>query len=267
MKLTASLFAKSVLATSLTVVFFHSQEASACASEPLVGSVCYMVTDFCPRGFVRADGQLLQINANQALFSLIGNIYGGQVSSGTFGVPDLRGRSVVGVGQGTGLSTNVTRGQMIGAETATLTINNLAMHSHGVTTIQPASDNVTVPSIPGTLSVTATLPLATTTPSSGGAAPASGLNYLSAISATVPVGAGTQNATFKGPYVQTKPAAGSTLPADVTVSGSPTIPTFSIKVPEVVVGNTGANTPFSVRDPALGLTACIAAQGIYPDRP
>ncbi|KHN92635.1 phage tail protein [Pectobacterium actinidiae] len=267
MKLTASLFAKSALATSLAIVSFHSEEASACAYEPLIGSVCYMVTDFCPRGFVRADGQLLQINANQALFSLVGNIYGGQMSAGTFGVPDLRGRSAIGVGQGTGLSVNVVRGQMIGAETATLTVNNLAMHSHDVTTVQPANDNVTIPAIPGTLSVAATLPLSTTAPSSGGAAPIAGLNYLSAISATVPVGAGTQNATFKGPYVQSKPAAGATLPADVTVSGSPTIPTFSFKVPEVVVGNTGANTPFSVRDPALGLTACIAAQGIYPERP
>ncbi|WP_244664866.1 phage tail protein [Candidatus Symbiopectobacterium sp. 'North America'] len=99
MKLTASLFAKSALATSLAIVLFHAEDASACASEPLVGSVCYMATDFCPRGFVRADGQLLQINANQALFSLLGNIYGGQVSAGTFGVPDLRGRSAVGVGQ------------------------------------------------------------------------------------------------------------------------------------------------------------------------
>lgn len=266
MKFTASLFAKTALATSLAVVLLHTEEASACAADPLTGSVCYMVTNFCPEGYLAAEGQVVSINSYQALYSLVGNTFGGSQAQGTFGIPDLRGRSAIGVGQGPGLST-IVRGQKPGAETASLGIANLAPHTHVVTQVQPLADNVTIAAQPGTLNVTASLPLSTTAPTSGGALPVAGLNYLSAISATVPVGAGTQNATFKGPYIQTKPAANATLPADVVVSGSPTIPAFSFKVPEVAVGVTGASSPFSVRDPALGLTACIATSGIYPQRP
>lgn len=266
MKLTSSLFAKSALVSSLAVIMLHAEDASACAAEPLIGSVCYMVTNYCPQGFLPAKGQVVQINAYQALYSLVGNTFGGQQSSGTFGLPDLRGRSAIGTDQGPGLS-NINLGQSLGAESVALTISNLAAHSHVVTSVSPATNNVTIPAVPGTLSVTASLPLSTTAPASGGAAPASGLNYLTAIAGTVPVGAGTQNVTFKGPFIQTKPGAGATLPADVAVTGNPTIPSFSFKVPEVSVGVTGSSTPLSVRDPVLGLTACIATQGIYPQHP
>lgn len=266
MKFTASLFAKTALATSLAVVLLHPEEASACAADPLTGSVCYMVTDYCPQGYLPAQGQVVSINAYQALYTLVGNTFGGNYAQGTFGIPDLRGRSLIGVGQGPGLST-ITRGQTPGAETATLITANLAAHTHAVTKVQPTVDNVTIAAIPGTQDIKVTLPLATSAPTTTGGAPAAGLNYLSAIAATVPVGTGTQNATFKGPYVQVKPGAGSTLPADVVVTGTPAIPSFSFKVPDVTVGVTGASSPFSVRDPALGLTACIAAQGIYPQRP
>lgn len=266
MKLTSSVFAKTALATSLAVVMLHAEKASACAAEPLIGSVCYMVTNYCPQGFLPAQGQLVQINAYQALYSLVSNTFGGQASAGTFGLPDLRGRSAVGTDQGPGLS-NVTLGQQLGAETVVLTVGNLAAHTHAVTTVAPPADNVTIPAIPGTLGVTASLPLSTSAPTSGGAIPASGLNYLTAIAGTVPAGAGTQNVTFKGPFTQTKPGAGATLPADVVVSGNAAIPSFSFKVPNVTVGTTGSGTPVAVRDPALGLTACIATQGIYPQRP
>lgn len=266
MKLSKVLFAKTALAATLAVVFLHSEDASACSAEPLTGSVCYMVTDFCPQGYLPAQGQVLSINAYQALFTLVGNTFGGNQAQGTFGIPDLRGRGAIGVGQGPALST-ITRGQVLGAENVTLTTSNLAAHTHTVTQVQPPADNVTIPAVPGNLSITAGLPLATTTPTSGGAAPASGLNYLTAIAGTVPAGTGAANVTFKGPYTQTKPSTGATLPADVVTTGNPTIPAFSFKVPTVTIGVTGSSTPVAVRDPALGLTACIAAQGIYPQRP
>lgn len=99
MKFTPALFAKTALATSLAVVLLHPEDASACAADPLTGSVCYMVTDFCPQGYLPAQGQVVSINAYQA--------------QGTFGIPDLRGRSLIGVAQGPGLST-ITRGQTPG---------------------------------------------------------------------------------------------------------------------------------------------------------
>lgn len=268
MKKTSSLFMKSALATSFALTLFHAENAAACTdpSSTYMGSICYTAASFCPADYLPADGRAVSVNSYQALFSLLGTNYGNQPNQSTFLLPDLRSRSAIGTGQGPGLST-IAIGQKLGTETATLTVNNLAAHTHPVTTVQPTANNVTVPAIPGTETITASLPLSTTTPASGGAAPAAGLNYLSAISATVPVGLAQQNATFKGPFVQAKPAAGSTLPADVTVTGSPTIPSFSFKVPETQVGVTGGGQAFSVRDPAIGLTACIAVNGLYPPRP
>lgn len=266
MKVTSSLLVKSVLVSSLGFISLHAENAAACNPDDYTGSICYTAANFCPNGFLAAQGQLVSINNYQALYSLLGNNYGGQPSAGTFGIPDLRGRSAVGTGQGPGLST-INLADKPGVETVTLTTANLAPHTHAVTQVQPPADNVTIAAIPGTQSITASLPLSTVTPTSGGAAPAAGLNYLSAISATVPVSLSTLNATFKGPFMQTKPGAGATLPADVTVTGSPTIPSFSFKVPEVSVGVTGSGTAFTVRSPAVGLTACIAANGLYPPRP
>ncbi|MGU9868740.1 MULTISPECIES: phage tail protein [Kluyvera] len=267
MQNTSSLFVKSALAASFAFVIFHAENAAACTEvdSTYIGSICYTAANFCPIGYLPADGRSVNINVNQALYSLLGSNYGPATAT-AFYLPDLRGRSAIGTGQGPGLST-IILGQKPGAETATLTVSNLAPHNHPVTTVQPTNNNVTIPEITGNQSITASLPLATTTPASGGAAPTVGANYLSAISATVPVGLAAQNATFKGPYVQGKPASGSTLPADVSVTGTPTIPSFSFKVPETQIGVTGGGQAFSVRDPAIGLTACIAANGLYPSRP
>ncbi|EJS94598.1 phage tail protein [Pectobacterium wasabiae] len=268
MKLTKRFYAKSALAASLAVMMFHAEDASACAGdEPYIGSVCYMVTSYCPSGYLPAAGQSLSINGYQALYSLIGNLWGGSQQTGNFTLPDLRGRSLVGSGQGAGLSL-ITRGQSLGAETATLAASNIAPHTHPTTQSLTNTFNVLVPATTGNLNVTAALPLAAATPATGGATPTAGANFLTAISATVPVGAATQNASFKGPYQAAKPGSGSTLPADVTVTGVASLPSFTVKVPETVVGNnTGGGMPFSVRDPAMGLTACIAVQGIYPINP
>lgn len=268
MKNTSSLFMKSALATSLAFALFHAENAAATCTESssaYIGSICYTAANFCPQGYFPADGRLLQIRNYEILYSLLSNVYGGQASAGTFALPDLRGRSTIGTGQGPGIST-INLGQTPGAETATLTTIQLPVHTHPVTLVNPENNNVTIPATPGTLSVSASLPVALTPPTSGGAAPTVGLNYLSAISATVGNGLAAQNATFKGPFVQTKPGTGTTLPADTSVSGSPTIPTFSFKVPQPVVGTAGMGQPFSVRDPSIGLTACIVNVGLYPTR-
>ncbi|KGA36327.1 tail fiber protein [Pectobacterium brasiliense] len=268
MKVTKRFYAKSLLAASLALAMFHAEDASACAGDtPYIGSVCYMVTSYCPSGYLPAAGQSLSINTYQALYALIGNLWGGSIQSGNFTLPDLRGRSIVGAGQGTGLSL-IQRGQSLGAETATLSASNVAPHTHPTAQSLTTTFDVLVPATTGNLNVTAALPIATTTPTSGGATPAAGANFLTALSATVPVGASSQNATFKGPYQAAKPGSGSTLPADVAVTGVASLPSITVKVPETVVGNNvGGGMPFSVRDPAMGLTACIAVQGLYPTNP
>jgi microcystin-dependent protein len=77
------------------------------------------------------QGQLLSIASNTALFSLLGTTFGGNGQT-TFGLPDMRSRVPVGMGQGAGLSPYV-QGQMGGTETVTLNTNQIPAHQHGVT--------------------------------------------------------------------------------------------------------------------------------------
>jgi len=85
--------------------------------------------NFAPRGNAFCDGQLLAISQNDALFSLLGTIYGGDGRS-TFGLPDLRGRVPIHKGNGPGLTPR-SIGQRSGKETVTLTKNELPQHNHG----------------------------------------------------------------------------------------------------------------------------------------
>lgn len=99
---TRHLRAVSALAFALGAAVLTGREARACEAEPMLGSVCMTAANFCPRGFAQANGQLLAINQNQALFSLLGTTYGGNGQT-TFALPDLRGRVPISSGRGTGL--------------------------------------------------------------------------------------------------------------------------------------------------------------------
>lgn len=94
-----------------------STPAAACGSDPYIGEICTYAFDWCPNGFVPADGRTLQVNQYTALFALVGVQYGGDGKT-TFGVPDLRGRVVVGTGTGNGLAP-VKLAQPFGQQTVT----------------------------------------------------------------------------------------------------------------------------------------------------
>jgi microcystin-dependent protein len=96
--------------------------------EPSLGEVDYVGFNFAPRGWALCDGQILPINSNQALFSLLGTTFGGDGRT-SFGLPDLRGRSIVGVGNGPGLSS-MSWGQRGGSASVTITTANLPSHTH-----------------------------------------------------------------------------------------------------------------------------------------
>lgn len=98
--------------------------------DPYLGEVIMFAGNFAPHGWSFADGAALQISQNQALFSLLGTNYGGNGTS-TFALPDLRGRMVVGTGQGTGLS-NRDIGDSFGVESVALTTARLPAHSHSL---------------------------------------------------------------------------------------------------------------------------------------
>lgn len=97
-------------------------------SEPFVGEIRMFAGNFSPRGWALCDGQLLAVSQNDALFSLLGTIYGGDGRT-TFGLPDLRGRLPIHAGNGPGLSPR-RLGAQGGAEGVTLTVNQLPSHTH-----------------------------------------------------------------------------------------------------------------------------------------
>ena len=104
------------------------QVAQAQASDPFIGQLMLVGFNFCPQGWAEANGQILSIAQNTALFSLLGTTYGGNGQT-TFALPDLRGRAPISQGQGPGLD-NYFEGESGGAETHALTTNELPAHTH-----------------------------------------------------------------------------------------------------------------------------------------
>jgi microcystin-dependent protein len=92
-------------------------------AEPFLSEIRMMSFVFPPKGWSLCDGQLLPINQNQALFSLLGTTFGGNGQT-TFGLPDLRGRIPIHVGQGHVL------GERAGEQAHTLTISEMPTHVH-----------------------------------------------------------------------------------------------------------------------------------------
>jgi microcystin-dependent protein len=105
--------------------------------DAFIGEIRLMGFGIVPRGWLACQGQLLAINQNQALFSLLGTTYGGNGQT-TFGLPDLRGRAIVNQGAGTGLSP-YSMGQRAGTESATLLLNQIPSHGHTVSGTLKAS--------------------------------------------------------------------------------------------------------------------------------
>lgn len=92
-------------------------------SEPFLGEIKIISWNFPPKGWTFCNGQLLPINQNQALFSILGTTYGGD-GRVNFGLPNLQGRMPVHVGNGISLGE-------VGGETAhTLNISELPAHNH-----------------------------------------------------------------------------------------------------------------------------------------
>jgi microcystin-dependent protein len=92
-------------------------------AEPFLSEIRIMSFVFAPKGWALCNGQLLPINQNQALFSLLGTVFGGNGQT-TFALPDLRARIPIHVGQGH------TLGEKGGETSHTLSISELPTHTH-----------------------------------------------------------------------------------------------------------------------------------------
>ena len=103
-------------------------------SNPYLGQIAIVGFNFAPRGWALCDGQILPINQNQALFSLLGTTYGGDGRT-SFALPDLRGRLPA------HFDGSIQRGAKQGAETEILTAAQIPSHSH---TFRATSADATV---------------------------------------------------------------------------------------------------------------------------
>jgi microcystin-dependent protein len=202
-------------------------------SDPYLGEIRMFAFTYAPYGWALCQGQTLPVQQNEALFTLLGTTYGGNGSS-NFMLPNLAGRSPVGTGAATGL-TPISLGDSLGAQSYTLTNNELPTHTHPAT----SGGAVTVSgqiSIPATTTATGaqTNPGTTTVlgpPAEGGRA---GTLYNTS----------TPNTTL--------------APFNTTLQGT---------APGVQIGLMGLGQPFSLRNPYLGMNFAIALQGVFPPRP
>ncbi|MBI3382828.1 MAG: tail fiber protein [Aquabacterium sp.] len=264
-----------------------SLNVQACSSEPIMASICVMAVPWTNlNGFQQANGALLAVSSNQALFSLIGTTYGGNGVQ-NFQLPDLRGRVIVGAGQGNGLPM-YTPGQVGGANSVTLTTANVPLPAH----IHGLNAGVHTVVTLGTLAAATTptgLTATTTMTGVSATASASGLSLKgSSGNASSASASGGSLATPQSPanriYASSAPdvtmASGSISgSATVTFTGNPTTTltgnlttTLSGQPAVTVNGNTDMNTPtgamapVSTMPPYLAMNVFIATQGIYPQR-
>ena len=97
-------------------------------SEAFLGEIRMFAGNYAPQGWAICDGSLQSVNANPALFTLLGTVYGGNGMT-DFGLPDYRGRLPIGKGTGPSLTTRAL-GQATGVEAVTLVAANTPPHTH-----------------------------------------------------------------------------------------------------------------------------------------
>ena len=203
--------------------------------EGYIGEVRAFASTWAPRNWVFCQGQLLSISQNEALYSIVGTTYGGDGRT-TFALPDLRGRTIIGAGQGNGL-TNRKLGASIGNEEEYLTMTEMPAHDH-IAIVSSASGA-------GTVSGDVKIPVNTT----GGDDDIATNNFISADANGEKRFA---NSPSSGTYL-------GALASDLAVDLS------SIDVTVNVI-NTGNGLPFDKMKPATVSNYIICIVGIYPSR-
>lgn len=103
-------------------------------ADPFLGEIRLVGFNFAPRGWADCNGQILPINQNTALFSLLGTMYGGNGIT-TFALPNLQGRVAVHEGAGH------TQGEQAGSEAVTLTVAQMPAHSHAFRAVAGDQDS------------------------------------------------------------------------------------------------------------------------------
>lgn len=218
--------------------------------DAFMGTILPVGFNYAPRGWAFCNGQLMSIAQNSALFSLLGTMYGGDGQT-TFGLPDLRGRVIVGSqGNGPGLQP-VQQGEMAGTNTTTVIANgmtsftlnttNLPAHTHPATLSLSGLSGATTINVStaasGVTNVAAGDTLAQATTGPGAAA-----IFTNAPSAPVALGG-----------VSTAITGNGTVTVDANTGGGHAV-TAPVQTQALV----------SIMQPYTGINYIIALQGIYP---
>lgn len=256
--------------------------------DPMLGMIFSVPWVWAPYNYQLCQGQTLVINQYQALYSLMGVVFGGNGTT-EFKLPNLQGRAPIGTG--TLGATHFTLGNAGGVQSVNLSQANMPIHNHTATSSGggsgTATGTVTLPvtgTVSGmTISTSSTLTATTSgsvTIAAGAPAtatvgqPTAGAVLAKPAAGTVNIYTTTSAAntaigpaqTFTGPVAGTisATASGGTLAG--SASGNVTL-SVSGGGGGVVIGNTGGSQPFSTQSPYLALSFIIAVNGLYPDRP
>lgn len=227
--------------------------------DAFMGTVLAVGFNYPPRGWLFCNGQTVPISQNSAMFALLGTMYGGD-GQNTFGIPDLRGRVVVGSqAQGPGLQ-NVAQGEKAGT-------NNTTVISNGTATITLSQSNM--PSHTHTATLNLSGLTATTNISVGTGTAAAGTGFVAQTGSLL-----TSTASGAAPAAAIYLPAGTPQTAPVVIGGVTT--TVNSTGGTVTNSNTGSGTPLTVpvvsqatvsnMQPYLGLNYIIAMEGIFPSR-
>lgn len=245
-----------------------------------------------PTGFMACQGQTLSIGANSSLFTLLGTTFGGNGTT-TFGLPNLQGTTLIGVGQGAGLPT-YSLGETVGAEKETLTVNNLPAHTHstphgatGSTGSGVAFDNMQ-PSMAVNFFICSTGQVMMFAGNFApiGWAPCDGTLYTISsqpvlydiihtnyggdnittfavpdLRGRAPVGIGQATGLIASGLGQASGAASNVLTLTEIPSHTHSLPDGSVTGAAGYGGNGGNGFPFDIRQPTLGMQWCICSAG------
>jgi microcystin-dependent protein len=219
-----------------------SNSHATCSTTPYLGSMCVTAASYCPRNYAEANGQTLAIANYQALFAILGTTFGGNGTTG-FQLPDMRGRTAVGVGEGIGLSS-VALGQTRGQEKTVLSSAHMPPHTHQAE-FEGESQTINITYSDAYIPIYADSGSNTTTPS--------GPTNITA-SPGGPSAAAIWSPGAGAPIGSVDGMAFSSGLVTTTAEGS------------VGVESTGQSLPIWTVPPQLGLRYCIATQGVFPPR-
>lgn len=211
---------------------------------------------WAPDGWVFCNGQLLSVQNYQALFSLLGKIYGGD-GVNNFGVPNLCGRVAVGSGVLSGTNSIYQVGQQGGAEGVTLLTSQMPIHNHPGSGTMGGTGTATLPNITASASLGVSAQSGTTNTPSSTNVPASvpGIQINATTTKAVNAYGAADGTTKWNVPVAAGYAGGNNVSMQVGGNVS------------VQVGNNGGSLPHENRQPYSVVNYIICVNGLYPPRP